>query len=79
MYSYLVIGMGINVTGSDLPQALHDERDVVSLAQLGIETTARELEEPLLAQLHSRLAQATGQQRDDMTCIRYHKLSTDHR
>lgn len=61
-----VVGMGVNVTGSDLPQALHDERDVVSLAQLGIETTARELEEPLLAQLHSRLAQATGQQRDDM-------------
>jgi len=61
-----VVGMGVNVTGSNLPQALHDERDVVSLAQLGIETRAQELEELLLPQLHSRLAQATGPQRDDM-------------
>jgi len=65
-----VVGMGVNVTGSNLPQALHDERDVVSLAQLGIETRAQELEELLLPQLHSRLAQATGPQRDDM-CADY--------
>jgi BirA family biotin operon repressor/biotin-[acetyl-CoA-carboxylase] ligase len=65
-----VVGMGVNVTGSDLPQALHDERDVVSLAQLGLETTAQELEEPLLAQLHARLSQAAGPQREGM-CADY--------
>jgi len=65
-----VVGMGINVTGSELPQALHDEREVVSLAQLGLETTAEKLEDPLLGHLHSRLAQAAGPHRGDI-CADY--------
>ena len=61
-----VVGMGINVTGSELPQALHDEREVVSLAQLGLGATAEELEDPLLGRLHHRLAQAAGPNRGDI-------------
>jgi len=61
-----VVGMGVNVTGYELPQALHDEREVVSLAQLGLGATAEELEDPLLGRLHHRLAQAAGPNRGDI-------------
>jgi BirA family biotin operon repressor/biotin-[acetyl-CoA-carboxylase] ligase len=65
-----VIGVGVNVTGADLPQALHDEREVVSLDRLGLETTAQALEQPLLARLRARLAQAAGPGGDEL-CADY--------
>ncbi len=65
-----VVGLGINVTGASLPKALHDEREVTSLGQLGLDVEARDLEAPLLSRLHARFTQAAGLGATEL-CLHY--------
>ncbi|MFT7677112.1 MAG: BirA family biotin operon repressor/biotin-[acetyl-CoA-carboxylase] ligase [Planctomycetota bacterium] len=59
----MVLGMGLNVGRMGFPAELEQERPVIDLAGLGVDTSPQALLGPLLVALGARLEQARGKAR----------------
>jgi BirA family transcriptional regulator, biotin operon repressor / biotin---[acetyl-CoA-carboxylase] ligase len=55
---HFVIGIGVNVRQRKFPRELIEERDVTSLAKLGLDVRVEEVMDAILARLSARLMQA---------------------
>ncbi len=63
-HPHFVVGIGLNVRQLEFPTELRNEREVTSLALLGLDITLREALDAVLERLSTRLPQVRGHHRE---------------